>query len=179
MRSVSPVLAMVILVVGINPLRLAGRLPPGRVAALGALITAGAYLGLGMIADPLLEAIDVSAPTMRVAAGLVLIAGAARDLMVGPPAAEPALSGWQRAIVPVTVPMLLRPHIGILAVSVGASDGLVPLMVGVAVAVAVAVYLARPIDDLAARIAGWTATTAACIALAGGVVLAVDGVFSV
>jgi small neutral amino acid transporter SnatA (MarC family) len=168
-------------VIASNPARVHDRLPARQVAIVGASLTAAAYLALAGIAGGLLEAIDVSAPTMGVAAGLVLIAGGVRDLLAGPPSAEPALPGWGAALVPVALPMLARPHVGVLALSVGASDGIGPVLAGGALLVAVVAWLAVLGDrrTVVARIVGWLAVTAAVGTMVLGVALAVDGVMQV
>lgn len=179
MTNVSPWLAAIAMVVAVNPLRLHGRLAPTKVTAAGGAIAFGVYVGLGAIATGLLEAINVSGPTMRVAAGLILAAGAIRDLLIGPPAAEPALPGWKAALVPVAIPMLLRPHVGALALSIGASDGLAPLSLGTVLMVLMAIWTARQHGALSERVLGWLAAGAAVVAASIGVALAVDGVLSV
>lgn len=179
MTSVAPWLLAIAIVVAVNPLRLQGRLPGTRVTAVGALVAFVVYLAMGAVATGLLDAIEVSAPTMRVAAGLVLILGAARDLLMGPPSAEPSLPGDKAALVPVALPMLIRPHVAVLAVSVGASDGLAPLALGTVVMAVVAVWMARPIEGVEARWVGWLGVAASVTAVCIGVALAVEGVFSV
>ena len=169
------------LVMATNPARVHGRLPTRDVAAAGALVAAGGYIGLALVAGVTLDAIDVSAPTMRVAAGLVLIIAGGRDVLVGPPAAEPALPGWGAALVPVALPMMARPHVGVLAVSVGASDGVGPVVVGGVLLVSVVAGLAVLGGDraVAGRLVGWLAVAAAVGSMALGVALAVDGVVQV
>lgn len=180
MTQVAPWLAAASVVVAVNPLRLIGRLPALSVVGLGVALVAAAYLAMGAVASSLLDAIAVSPPTLRVGAGLVLIAGALRDLVAGPPDPEPALEGMQAALVPVALPMLLRPHVGVLVVSVGASDGMAPLVLGVGAVVALSVGTAAiSSETMAARIGHWLAHGAGVAAVALGVALAVDGVFSV
>lgn len=179
MTDLSPWLAAIAVVVAVNPMRMIGSFPAPKVVRLGVALVAVAYLIMGVIAAPLLEAINVSPPTLRVGAGLVLIVGAVRDLLLPPPASEPALPGVRAALVPVALPMLLRPHVAILAVSVGASDGLAPLVLGVLATSAVTLWAARPFGPVAERIGRWLAVAAAVVAIGVGVVLAVDGVFSV
>lgn len=179
MTSVSPWFVAIAVVLAVNPLRLQGRLPLARVVGWGVLIASIAYLALGAVATVLVEAIDVSPPTMRIAAGLVLIVGAARDLLLGPPELEPSLPGAKAAVIPVALPMLVRPHVAVLAVSIGASDGLAPLAAGAALTAVITMWVARPRDAVAARVLSWSATTTSVVAVAMGVALAVEGVFSV
>jgi hypothetical protein len=103
-----------------------------------------------------------------------------RDLVGGRPSAEPALSGWGAAIVPVLVPFVARPELGILIVSVASVEGLsvaigaMVLMAAVTVGLA-AVNLGSPTERVVDA-AGWSLSALCVVA---GVALAVDGVYGV
>lgn len=102
----------------------------GALAALAALVLGAA------LADPLLEVLDLNLGTFRVGAGVILAVQGLRWLFAGAPrdAIEPdtdlRLAGF------VAFPTLLTPSAAALAVSVGAEDGTVTVLVGAAVAIA-------------------------------------------
>ncbi len=174
-----PWLMALALVVAVNPFRVSGRLPSLPVVAIGAAGSAAVYTFLALAAEPALSFIDVSAPTMGVAAGLVLIAGGIRDLLVQPPAPEPALPGWGAALVPVMIPMLTRPQVGVLAFSATEADETAAVVIGGLLMVVVAVLTSRAVGALARRVVAWMAGSAAIITVALGVAFAVEGVLAV
>ena len=73
--------------------------------------------------DPLLDALDVSEPSFRIAAGIVAALAGAVDLFRRPPAPEPALPGWRAALVPVAIPVVARPALLVLALGRGRRPG--------------------------------------------------------
>ena len=188
----SALLAVVALVATINPSRVAevgGQLPDDpssqrrtqRAATVAGTAVVGVLLVvLGALASGLLDAIDVSAPTLLVGAGLVLVGAGAKDLFVGPPPAEPALPGWGAAAVPVAIPLVARPQVGLLAVSVGAYHGLAAVVVGsVALVACVAGLMAMGSSGVRARVRHWLGVLAAVVTVGAGVAFAVDGVFAI
>lgn len=181
-------MAAVAAVVTVNPLRVwpgaPGRSRHRRLgcAAGGALAVLAAALAISGLSGPLLDALGTSAPTARIAAGAALIVTGARDVVAGPAAVEPALPGWKAAIVPVAVPHLFGPGLGVLAVSAGADLG--PERTGAAVGFALAMTVAVmaqpwPQSRAGARAirAGQALTGAAAVLV--GAALAVDGVFDI
>jgi small neutral amino acid transporter SnatA (MarC family) len=149
---------------------------------VGTAGTAGMFLVLAAIASSLLAAIDVSPPTLLVGAGLVLMIGAVKDLLVGAPAPEPALRGWGAAVVPVAIPSVARPQVGLLALAAGGHYGLLPLLVGavtLVVAVGLLTWWAVGGEPLRVRVLRWGAVLAAVLTVGAGAVLAVEGVFAV
>ena len=92
--------------------------PPLGGAIGGLLVCAAAAVG-----DPLLDALDVSDPSFRLAAGIVAAVAGAADLFRRPPAPEPALPGWRAALVPVAIPVVARPALLVLALGAGADHG--------------------------------------------------------
>ncbi|MDZ7679187.1 MAG: hypothetical protein U5K29_11610 [Acidimicrobiales bacterium] len=185
-------LAAVAIVTTVNPervARVAGGLamtsrptggPPARVAALGAGIAATLFVVLAAIASPLLEAIDVSAPTAMVAVGLVLMGTGVKDLFVGPPTAEPAMDAWKAALVPVAVPAVARPQVGLLAVAAGASYGMAPVVAGsVAMVIGVGAATAVGGAGVRGRLMRWLGLVGLVVTVVAGATFAVEGVFSV
>ena len=74
------------------------------------------------VGGPLLDALDVSEPSFRVAAGIVAALAGAVDLFRRPPSPEPALAGWRAALVPVAIPVVARPALLVLALGAGADQ---------------------------------------------------------
>ncbi|MFP4513871.1 MAG: hypothetical protein ACLFRV_13065 [Acidimicrobiales bacterium] len=153
---------------------------PARVAALGAGIAATLFVVLGAAASLLLAAIDVSAPTAMVAAGLVLMGAGVKDLFVGPPPAEPAMDAWKAALVPVAIPAVARPQVGLLAVAAGATYGMGPVVVG-SVAMVIGVSAAAALGDagVRGRLVRWLGLVGLVVTVVAGAAFAVEGVFSV
>ena len=181
-------MAAVAAVVTVNPLRVwpgaPGRSPRQRLgyAVGGALVVLAAVLAVSDLSGLARDALEISAPTARIAAGAALIAIGVRDMIAGPAQVEPALPGWKAAIVPVVVPHILGPGLGMLAVSAGADLG--PERTGVAIGIALAVTasvmaLPPPKSRAGARAirAGHALTGAAAVLI--GAALAVDGVFDI
>jgi small neutral amino acid transporter SnatA (MarC family) len=128
-------LATVLLLAATNPPRRRAELPVSTaVVAAGAGFTLVALVGLGAAGDSILETLDISAPTFRVAVGLVLLVRGVIDLFVAPAAAGEGLTGWRAAIVPVFFPVLFRPEIALVAVSVAVDGSVWRLMVGATLA---------------------------------------------
>lgn len=181
-------MAAVAAVVTVNPLRVWPG-APGRsrcrrlgCAAGGALAVLAAALAISGLSGPLLDALGISAPTARIAAGTALIVVGVRDMVVGPARVEPALPGWKAAIVPVAVPHLFGPGLAVLAVSAGADLGSVRTGAAVGAALAVtAMLMAQPLPQSQAGAravqAGQALTGAAAVLV--GAALAVDGIFDI
>jgi small neutral amino acid transporter SnatA (MarC family) len=143
---------------------------------LGAVIVAAAALG----GEALLDALDVSDPAARIAAGAVAAIAGALDLVRRPPSAEPALGGWAAALVPVAIPLVIRPALVLGAVSAQADRGLgvvaIALLVGVG---ALAAAAAVPITGAAGRVARWAAALTGGVLTATSILLVIDGVLAV
>lgn len=120
-----------IVVLGVlNPIRgtLALRRAPGGIPApqlaVGALGGGLVLFGVGALSGWLLDALDVSQPSMRLAAaGLCALAAAVDVIRARPPASEPP-SGWLAAVTPVAIPHVVRTALPIAGLSVVADHGL-------------------------------------------------------
>ena len=126
----------------VNPFRARLALPNGHaVVALGAAAALAVAAALVALADPLLDALDVSPESFRLAAGLVLAVEGARVLVWPHPLAAAPLGGRTAALVPVAFPLLLQPGVVVLALAAGAEDaewrGLVALAAALAAAAAI------------------------------------------
>jgi small neutral amino acid transporter SnatA (MarC family) len=175
------------LVLALNPARAAFAVPrrssPSAVelAAVGGVIGGLAVCAVAALGGPLLDALDVSEPSFRLAAGIVALLAGVADLFRRPPASEPALAGRRAALVPVAIPLVTRPALLVLALGAGADRG-VPVSVGaLAVALALLIGLAArsPTEGPGGRVLRWAARLLAVALVACGALLAVDGVLDV
>jgi small neutral amino acid transporter SnatA (MarC family) len=177
------------LVLALNPARAAFGVPragrsPRSVVGLGA---AGGVIG-GLVVSaaaaaggPLLEALDVSEPSFRIAAGILAGLAGAVDLFRRPPSAEPALAGWRAALIPVAIPVVARPALLVLALGAGADRGVLVSAGSMAVGIVLLTVLTAgwPTEGPRGRVLRWAARLLAAALVACGVVLAVDGVLAV
>jgi small neutral amino acid transporter SnatA (MarC family) len=179
----------VVLVLALNPARAAFAVPRAgrpRREVLGVAAAGGAIGGLVVVvtaalADPLLEALDVSDPSLRIAAGTVAGLAGAIDLFRRPPAPEPALPGRRAALVPVAIPAVLRPALVVTALGAGADRGVLVAVAAMAAGVAalVGVVAAGPAEGPRGRVLRWAGRLLGAALVAGGVVLTVDGILDV
>ena len=117
--------------------RAGGRRGPSLgVAAVGGAIGGLAVCAAAALGDPLLDALDVSEPSFRIAAGIVAALAGAADLFRRPPPPEPALAGWRAALVPVAIPLVARPALLVLALGAGADRGVLVSAGAMAIGVA-------------------------------------------
>ncbi|MGH9234285.1 MAG: hypothetical protein ACRD0R_13235, partial [Acidimicrobiales bacterium] len=102
------------------------------------------------------------------------------DLVRRPPSPEPALAGWRAALVPVAVPLVLRPALILAAVSAHADRGTGVVVVALAVAVtALSAAATAPTAGASGRALRWAARLTAAVLVATSVLLVVDGVLDV
>lgn len=179
----------VALLLALNPPRAAFGVPrAGRsprtvagVAAAGGLIGGLAVCVAATVGGPLLEAIDVSEPSFRIAAGIVAGLAGVADLFRRPPPTEPALGGWQAALIPVAIPIVARPALLVLALGAGADRGVVVSVGAMALGVALLTGLAAcwSTEGTRGRVLRWASRLLAVALVACGVILAIDGVLDV
>ena len=175
-----------VLVLALNPARAAFGVPrrgrsPWTVAALGGAIGALAVCAAALAGGPLLEALDVTEPSFRIAAGILAAIAGTGDLFRQPPKPEPALAGRRAALVPVAIPLVARPTLIVLALGAGA-DGQVLASAGaiaIGIALLTGMVAAWPIEGPTGRALKWLGRLLAAALIACGIVLAVDGVLSV
>jgi small neutral amino acid transporter SnatA (MarC family) len=169
------------LVASVNPCRVRLVLPERRAAvALGALLALGSGAAVAAVGGPLLDALDISPETFRLAAAVVLALEGARALLLARPAREPELGGLGAALVPVLFPLLLTPGVVILALTAGGDDIVGKAVVALALAFALAVlatWIPRGERTDALLAAGGRLFGAAEIAV--GIALAVDSLHDV
>lgn len=126
----SPTLIALAAVCAANPFRLEACAPVTVGTRRQALVVAVAItltaVGLFvLLSDPILEVLNVSGSSSRIAAGVAVLVVGIRDLFVQPPPPEPALDRWRAGMVPMAFPTLLTPALLILAVSAGEARGAV------------------------------------------------------
>jgi small neutral amino acid transporter SnatA (MarC family) len=178
-----------VLLLALNPARAAFAVPrAGRspravaeLAAVGGLAGALAVCAAALLGDPLLEALDVSESSFRIAAGVVAALAGVFDLFRRPPAPEPALDGLRAALVPVAVPAVARPALLVLALGAGADSGVLVSVGAMAIGVAALTALAAgvPPGGPSGRVLRWAARLLAVGLVALGVLLALDGILAV
>ena len=78
-------------------------------------------VGLAFVATPLLDALDISSPTMEVGAGLVLAVWSAAALVRWDD--EPAPDAVAGGLLPLLFPIVLTPVVGVTVVAVAARNG--------------------------------------------------------
>jgi len=151
------------------------------IAALGGLAGALVVLALSLLSGPLLDALDVSQPAFRVAVGVVAAVTGAVTLVRPTPAPDPALDGRRAALIPVAVPLVVRPALVFLALSAHADRGIPVVAVALALSVALlaAVAAQLPPEAPGARAVRWVARATAAALLATSVLLVIDGVLAV
>ena len=112
----------------VNPAAVAVALWPRERAAVGATAAAVTWvlvLAAAGFSEPLLDALDVSAATFRIATGVVIGLAGARWLVFGasPVDVDAPPGSWQRLGVPLLIPALVSPQLAMAAISTGADDG--------------------------------------------------------
>jgi small neutral amino acid transporter SnatA (MarC family) len=111
------------LVAAVNPCRVRLALPQRREAvALGALLALGSAAAIAAVGGALLDALDISPESFRLAVAIVLALEGARALVLSRPGAEPELGGLGAALVPVAFPLLLTPGVVALALAAGGDE---------------------------------------------------------
>lgn len=145
------------------------------IAGPGVLLGVAALLGVSGMADGLLDVLDVSPEMFRIAAGLVLFVAAAWMFFTPVPEPEPVLDGLAGGLWPVAYPRVLSPQAIVLAISTGASDGVMvgPMLLAGALIVVLA---AMPIGALGRRVAAAVGRLLAVALVLVAVVLAVEGI---
>jgi small neutral amino acid transporter SnatA (MarC family) len=156
------------------------------VAALGG--TAGAVVALlaAAVADPLAGVLDVSPPSLRLAAGVVAIAAGLVAVVRRPPPPEPALAGRWAALVPVALPAVANPALVLGALAAGLDRGMAVVVVGLAVGVA-ALTVLTGLSVRAVGMAGdrnprglpWGARLIGAVLAAAGGALVLEAVYAV
>ena len=140
------------------------------VTGLGLIAVA---VGLAFVATPLLDALDISSPTMEVGAGLVLAVWSAVAIVRWDD--EPAPEAIAGGLVPLLFPIVLTPVVGVTVIAVAARNGWwLPVLATAVGAVPIAVAaVGAPLAHRQWRLL--SATIGAVV----GVVMIVDGALAV
>lgn len=186
-RSLSAWLWLVILVAAVNPARTAFGVPrrgdsptTAGVATLGGLGGAAVVLAVALLSGPLVDAVHVSDPALRIAAGAVGAVVGALQLVRRPPSPEPSLPGRRAAIVPVAIPLVIAPGVLALSMSANADRGgwLVAGALALGVGLLTLATLARQ-GGPGGRVLAWAARLTAAGLLGTSILLVVAGVLDV
>jgi small neutral amino acid transporter SnatA (MarC family) len=179
----------VALFAAVNPFRSALALPRGErsartvtgAAALGGIAGAAVAVGAGFGAGRLLDALDVSDASLRIAAGVVAAVVGIATLVLKPPSPIPALPDLRAALVPVAVPMVASAGLIVLAVSAYADRGAVLVAAALAFAVGTLTVLAAFVrtDGVAGRVLGWAGRLTSAVLVVAAAQLVIDGLFAV
>ena len=113
--------ALVAFLVALNPPVIAAALPRSvtmRAITIVALLTAALVVLVAGLSEPALDLLDVSAPTFRVAAGLVLAVAGIRWVVVGRP---PIVEDGSSAVG--LLPLFVTPPLVAIGITVGVDDG--------------------------------------------------------
>lgn len=169
-------------IAAVNPAAMAiavGPRPSRTLTAAAAAITFALALVAAAGSEGVLDALDVTPETFRVAAAVVLGLTGARWLVLGPRpvAVDPPADGWRAVVVPLLVPVLVTPALAMVSISVGADDGVAVAAPGAAVTLALA-WVATVVR-CPAIVWSWAARLVGALGIAVALALAVDGVRSV
>jgi small neutral amino acid transporter SnatA (MarC family) len=177
------------LLLALNPARAAFGIPrAGRTSrevawlcAVGGAIGGLAVCVLAALGGPVLDALDVSTPAFRTAAGAIALLAGAVDLFRRPPEPEPALPGRRAALVPVALPLVARPALVVMALGAGADRGALVAVGAMAIGIAVLTAMAAraAMGGPRGRVLGWLVRLGAAGLIACGVLLTIDGILSV
>ena len=141
---------LLLFLTAVNPHRAAALWPAGtsRSSRLtAAAVTTVAVGALALWSEPLLDLLDVSRESFRIAAGAVLVASGLRSIATRPVRYDEAPQGWRGVLAPLTFPILLDAAMVVAAVSSGADEGAAVTTVAAAAAVATAALVEEPGRD--------------------------------
>ena len=175
--------ALLTMLAAVNPTAVAVVLWPrerGVFGAVAAAIALGIVAGAAAASEALLDALDVSEATFRVATGVVVGLAGAHRLVFGarPVDVDTPTGSWRRVAVPGLIPALITPQLVMAAISTGADDGTFTATWTAAVALALA-WIAMVLTKQ--RRLGWLVGTRffGALGIAVAFALVVDGVKSV
>jgi small neutral amino acid transporter SnatA (MarC family) len=107
------------------------------VAVVAAAVAAVVAVVLAAVHDEVLDVLDVTAPTFRLGAGLVIAVTGLRSLLLAPrPWEDGVADGKLAVLVPIAFPILVTPELAVSAVSFAADEGTGVAVLGALVALA-------------------------------------------
>lgn len=138
--------ALALMLCAANPAAVAlasrGRIA-GRAVAAATLATAGVLAVLaGALAGPLVDALDTTAPSFGLAAGVVMLATGAMTA-VAPGGERSTTNSWRDGLFPLGFPLVFNPAVAAGMLHLGANDGTTTAIVAGLVASVVCVAVAR------------------------------------
>ena len=162
-----------------NPIRVhavrPGVVTPG-VLGYATAVVIGAGAVFAVLAESLLDLIDVSASSARIAAGVSLVVVSTRDALGPAPSAQPALGGDRAGLVPVAFPAMMSPATAGLMVAAAVDRGVGTALLVLACALTVTLAIVRA-PRLPACRPLLVATGAGGVAI--GVLVVMDGVLAI
>lgn len=144
--------------------------------AVGTACAVALLAALAVLSDPILEALDINLGTFELGAGVVVAVAGARALAglvprgTTEPTTDVRLTGY------VFFPTLVTPAAAVMAVAIGAQEGVVSTAIGAATAVVIGgfgVFYRRRIPEL---LAGGLVRLLGAGGVVVGIALAFDGV---
>jgi small neutral amino acid transporter SnatA (MarC family) len=180
----SEVLLVLAFVSAVNPPRSRlglpedGRAKPGPEAMLvGSVVAIGVVAGLAWWSAPLLDALEITPETFRIAAGLVAVLAGGWAFFLPVPAVEPPLAGWRAGLWPVAYPGIVSPEVLLLAIAAGSQNGVArSVAAAVAAVAALGVLAAVPNRGSATRFMAATGRVLAVLLVVVGIFLMIDGI---
>lgn len=180
----SGALLVIAYLAAINPARVRLGLPETAAdRARPFVLGGGMLLGLGVVwalaagSGPVLDWLEVTPETFRIAAGITAVLAAAVVLISPRPAEEPELSGWRAGLWPVAFPRLAAPQVLVLAVSTGSQEGAAATLGAAAVSLGVLGVLGFvPRRGVAERALLWLGRVLAALLVAVAIWLIIEGI---
>lgn len=176
-------LLLVAFLAAVNPFRSRGSIPEdegGRARAvplvIGGLLTVGSVAVVAWWSAPILNAMQITPETFKIAAGFVAVLTGGYAFVVAVPASEPELGGWRAGVWPVWYPRLFGPEVMALAITAGAGNGVGASTGATAVAVAALLACLPVRGGVARRMLVWSGRIASAALIVVGIFLAIDGV---
>lgn len=154
-----------------------------RLAIEGSILAGVVLVPVALLAGPALDVLDISAPTERIAVGLLLVVSGIVTFGWAPPKPAPALPGRRAALVPVAFPTLLTPGLTLLVAAASVDLGILVTVVVTAVALATlpltALLMGRKSGPVPWRVRWGLALLCCGLLILAGFGLLFDGVFDV
>ena len=180
----SGALLVITFLAAVNPARVRLGVPEtGSARARPAVLGGGTLLGLGVVwalaavSGPLLDWLEVTPETFRIAAGITAVLAAAVVLVSPRPADEPELPGWRAALWPVAFPRLAAPQVLVLAISTGAQEGVAATLGAAAVSLGVlGVFGLVPRRGVTDRALLWLGRVLAALLVVAAIGLIIEGI---
>lgn len=149
---------------------------PG-VLAVGSLVALAGLWALAGWSGPVLDALQITPETFRLAAGIVAGIAGLRTMVVPRPSEEPVPEGRRAALWPVAFPRLLTPEVVALALTTGSQEGAAATLAAAACGLVVVNGLGLlPRRDMADRVLLRVGRLISVLLMIVAVFLVVDGI---